>query len=161
MATHSSVLVWRIPGTGEPGGLPSMGSHRVGHDWSDLARETVVGCAMRSRTFFWLAGGEVTRGQHLQSSGSSWSGLCLCICGQHTANFSYLVRVSESAKELKDRTQNIIYSPWGGTKGPRPCLVTNLLVFRLLHDFPLFLDFLTSLIKFILWNSGKAWKWKC
>ena len=37
MATHSDVLPWRIPGTGEPGGLPSMGSHRVGHDWSDLA----------------------------------------------------------------------------------------------------------------------------
>ena len=37
MATHSSVLAWRVPGTGEPGGLPSMGSHRVGHDWSDLA----------------------------------------------------------------------------------------------------------------------------
>ena len=36
MATHSSVLAWRIPGTGEPGGLPSMGSHRVGHDWSDF-----------------------------------------------------------------------------------------------------------------------------
>ena len=36
MATHSSVLAWRIPGTGEPGGLPSMGSHRIGHDWSDL-----------------------------------------------------------------------------------------------------------------------------
>ena len=36
MATHSIVLAWRIPGTGEPGGLPSMGSHRVGHDWSDL-----------------------------------------------------------------------------------------------------------------------------
>ena len=32
MATHSSVLAWRIPGTGEPGGLPSMGLHRVGHD---------------------------------------------------------------------------------------------------------------------------------
>ena len=32
MATHSSVLAWRIPGTGEPGGLPSMGSHRVGYD---------------------------------------------------------------------------------------------------------------------------------
>ena len=32
MATHSSVLAWRIPGTGEPGGLPSMGSHRVEHD---------------------------------------------------------------------------------------------------------------------------------
>ena len=37
MATHSSILAWRIPGMGEPGGLPSMGSHRVGHDWSDLA----------------------------------------------------------------------------------------------------------------------------
>ena len=37
MATHSSVLAWRIPGTGEPGGLLSMGSHRVGDDWSDLA----------------------------------------------------------------------------------------------------------------------------
>ena len=37
MATHSSVLAWRIPGTGEPGGLMSMGSHRVGHDWSNLA----------------------------------------------------------------------------------------------------------------------------
>ena len=37
MATHSGVLAWRIPGTGKPDGLPSMGSHRVGHDWSDLA----------------------------------------------------------------------------------------------------------------------------
>ena len=37
METHSSVLVWRIPGTGEPGGLSSIGSHRVGYDWSDLA----------------------------------------------------------------------------------------------------------------------------
>ena len=37
MATHSSVLAWRIPGMGQPGGLPSMGLHRVRHDWSDLA----------------------------------------------------------------------------------------------------------------------------
>ena len=37
MAAHSSVLAWRIPGPAEPGGLPSMGPHRVGHDWSDLA----------------------------------------------------------------------------------------------------------------------------
>ena len=37
LATHSSVLAWRIPGMGEPGGMPSMGSHRVRHDWSDLA----------------------------------------------------------------------------------------------------------------------------
>ena len=37
MATHSGILAWRIPGTGEPGGLPSMRSHRVGHEWSNLA----------------------------------------------------------------------------------------------------------------------------
>ena len=37
MAPYSSIPAWRIPGTGEPGGLLSMGSHRVGHDWSDLA----------------------------------------------------------------------------------------------------------------------------
>ena len=39
MATHSSVLAWRIPGMGESDGLPSMGSHRVGHDWSDLQQQ--------------------------------------------------------------------------------------------------------------------------
>ena len=38
MATHSSILAWRIPWTGEPGGLQSTGSQRVGHDWNDLAR---------------------------------------------------------------------------------------------------------------------------
>jgi len=42
MATHSSVLAWRIPGMAEPGGLPSMGSHRVGHDLSDLAAAAVT-----------------------------------------------------------------------------------------------------------------------
>ena len=42
MATHSSVLAWRIPGTEEPGGLSSMGSHRAGHDWSDLAAAAVI-----------------------------------------------------------------------------------------------------------------------
>ena len=42
MATHSSVLAWRIPGTVEPGWLPSVGLHRVGHDWSDLAAAAAV-----------------------------------------------------------------------------------------------------------------------
>ena len=53
MATHSSILAWRIPGTGEPGGLPSMGSHRVGNDWSDLeAAAAAVGkidCVLKSK----------------------------------------------------------------------------------------------------------------
>ena len=43
MATHSSALAWRMPGTAEPGVLLSVGSHRVGHDWSDLAAATAMG----------------------------------------------------------------------------------------------------------------------
>ena len=42
MTAHSSVLAWRIPGTGEPGGLPSMGSHRVRHNWNDLAAAAIM-----------------------------------------------------------------------------------------------------------------------
>ena len=45
MATHSSVLAWRIPWTEKPGGLQSMGSHRVGHDWSDLAAAAAAAAA--------------------------------------------------------------------------------------------------------------------
>ena len=45
MATHPSILAWRIPGTGETRGLPSMGSHRVGHDWSDLAAAAAAAAA--------------------------------------------------------------------------------------------------------------------
>ena len=52
-ATHSSVLAWRIPGTGEPGGLLSMGSHRVGHDWSDL-----VAAAAAAATLCHFVGGQ-------------------------------------------------------------------------------------------------------
>ena len=53
MATHSNVLAWRIPGIGEPGGLPSMGSHRVGHDWSDL-----VAAAAAAATLCHFVGGQ-------------------------------------------------------------------------------------------------------
>ena len=56
MATHSSVLALRIPGMGEPGGLPSMGSHRVGHNWSNLVAVailfTVMSCNF-SMVNFW------------------------------------------------------------------------------------------------------------
>ena len=53
MATHFSVLAWRIPGTGKPGGLPSMGSHRVRHDWSELAAAAVH---VRQGLPGWLSG---------------------------------------------------------------------------------------------------------
>ena len=51
MATHSSVLAWRIPGTVEPDGLLSMGSHRVGHDWSDLAAAAAAFMVRLSQPF--------------------------------------------------------------------------------------------------------------
>ena len=50
MATHSSVLAWRIPGMGEPGGLPFLGSHRVGHDCSDSAAAAAAAAAVNSRS---------------------------------------------------------------------------------------------------------------
>ena len=56
MATHSGVLAWRIPGTGEPGGLPSLGSHRVGHDWSDLAAAAAAVFSCRVHLFPFLCG---------------------------------------------------------------------------------------------------------
>ena len=49
MATHSNILAWRIPGTGEPGGLPSTGSHRVRHDWSDLAAAAAAAAAITNK----------------------------------------------------------------------------------------------------------------
>ena len=52
MATHSSVLAWRIPGMGEPGGLPSMGSHRVGHNWCDLAAAATAGVFLEFSCIF-------------------------------------------------------------------------------------------------------------
>ena len=60
MPTHSSVLAWRIPGTGEPGGLPSMGSHRVGHDWSNLA----AAAAAYLFVCFFLCKNETGKGQN-------------------------------------------------------------------------------------------------
>ena len=54
MATHSSVLAWRNPGTGEPDGLPSMGSHRVGYDWSDLAAAVAVLVANKLKAYWVL-----------------------------------------------------------------------------------------------------------
>ena len=53
MATHSSVLAWRIPGMGEPGGLPSMGLHRVGHDWSNLLAAAAAAASQHLELSIW------------------------------------------------------------------------------------------------------------
>ena len=102
MATHSSVLAWRIPGSGEPGGLLSMGSHRVGHDWSDLAAATAAAAAVTNyyklggleqqkfilsqlrRPGFWNQSvGRMLQGESSLSSFSVWwlfsSSLYLCL----------------------------------------------------------------------------------
>ena len=83
IATHSSVLAWRIPGTGEPGGLPSMGSHGVRHDWSDLAAAAaavykiyminvfIIGLAKKSIWVFL---------QHMENPRELSSILCVCVC---------------------------------------------------------------------------------
>ena len=62
-----------------------------------------------SWTFFWLVGGEVSRSQHHQPSGSNWSGVCVLLV-QHRVNFSHLVGVSISTKQRKDI---VTYIPWG------------------------------------------------
>ena len=54
MATHSSTLAWRIPGTEEPGGLLFMGSHRVGHNWSDLAAAVLIEESGQILVVLWL-----------------------------------------------------------------------------------------------------------
>ena len=62
MATDSSVLAWRIPGTGEPGGLPSLGSHRVGHIWSDSAAAAAAAGYRIERTCYWTGKGGKNQG---------------------------------------------------------------------------------------------------
>ena len=58
MATHSSVLAWRIPQMVEPGGMLSMGLHRVGHDWSDLAAAASVLETSKERGIVWTLGSQ-------------------------------------------------------------------------------------------------------
>ena len=76
MATHSRVLAWRIPGTGEPGGLPSMGSHRVGHDWSDLAAAAAdLSCHTRDLSLWRVASLVVGHGPGSAGSEAELRGL--------------------------------------------------------------------------------------
>ena len=70
MAIHSSVLAWRISGMAEPGGLPSVGSHTVGHDWSDLAdlAGIIINIHVSWITKYWQG-----RGKGFQIHSSAWS----------------------------------------------------------------------------------------
>ena len=79
MSTHSSVLAWRIPGTGEPGGLPSLGSHRVRHNWSDLAAAAAAGLG-RMYIIYSLSKYVLNGPNDSFSSVSSVAQLCLTLC---------------------------------------------------------------------------------
>ena len=79
MAAHSSVLAWRIPGTGEPGGLPPMESHRVRHDWSDLAAAAAAAvawidfCRLQEKTSSeWLPRGQPCSSDLLYDEAKLW-----------------------------------------------------------------------------------------
>ena len=105
MATHSSVLAWRIPGTGEPGRLPSMGSHRVRHDWSNLVAAAA--------NYFprWLSGKESTRQCRgpRRWSFSPWVGKI------PRRRKLQLTLVFLSGKSHGQRSL-ACYNPWGGKK---------------------------------------------
>ena len=100
MATHSSVLAWRIPGTEEPGGLPSMGLHRVGHDWSDLAAAAtafpLAMCEGSSFFTFWPTLGTVSdinfRHSHVSMVISQCDfSLIFLMCGRNSVWFYFSV----------------------------------------------------------------------
>ena len=85
MATHSSILAWRIPGTEEPGGLPSMGSHRVRHNWSDLAAAAtaqLLEAPTRRNLLCWKRQAESSVDDIIWSSGPShsWCQSCPWTC---------------------------------------------------------------------------------
>ena len=92
MAPHSSILSWRIPGTGEPGKLPSMGLHRVTHDWSDLAAAAAT--AMRFLSSGWM---ELVS-QHCVSSGSC--SLCCLMEFHPTCTYSSYIVFSNRLKRI-------------------------------------------------------------
>ena len=80
MATHSTVLAWRIPGMAEPGGLPSMQSHRVGHDWSDLvAAAAAAETSWRLDGHTWLCSGNRHSGFHFPTTHLSWLHIGFCL----------------------------------------------------------------------------------
>ena len=95
MATHSSILAWRIPGMGEPGGLPSVGSHRVRHYWSDLAaaafyrtqtfiEEGAPGMGtIIYRTLSWKIARKMWKQHYAQLGDTGVFDICLCKIREH------------------------------------------------------------------------------
>ena len=102
MASHSSVLAWRIPGMGEPGGLPSMGSHRVGHDWSDLAAAAVAahGLSIVPHRFSCSVACGILLDQVLNPCLLHWQADSLPLNHQGSPHFTFNFKRSASSHQL-------------------------------------------------------------
>jgi len=109
MATHSSILAWRIPGTGEPGGLQSVGSHRVGHYWSDLAAAAAAAAGLpvhhqlpklTQTHVHWV--GDAIQPSHPLSSPSPLS----FSLSQHQGIFKWVSSLHQVAKVLEFQLQH-------------------------------------------------------
>ena len=114
-----------------------------------------MGCVVSSWTFFWLDYGEVIRSQHHQPSDSNRSGVYMLV-GSILVTSPTWWESQYLQDSSKDVAQNIGYSPWGGTEGPWLCLMAKVLEFFLAWWFSFLSPFSHSLIKFALWNLGKA-----
>ena len=123
MATHSSVLAWRIPGTEEPGGLLSMGSHRDGHDWSDLAAAELysfqtfsLSCLVKSYAFKGPALCEVFPDFRKGGSFHSENSTALLSISSWQNYFPYYIVICHflnvSHQLLKDVLRNWVYYSW-------------------------------------------------
>ena len=84
MATHSSILAWRIPGTEEPGRLQSIGSHKVGHDWSDLACTHIY-----LRSYYFVASPISLGWMHLRIRLESGSQAAQCLVANGTTLLTF------------------------------------------------------------------------
>ena len=111
MATHSSVLAWRIPGTGELGGLPSMGLHRVGHDWSDVAAAAAASVLTSVKWKLYFALGWGLQVKHIKTCKAlcAWMELLLF---QVSLSLLCLVHM---CPQLNKKTQDICFVYYEGS----------------------------------------------
>ena len=102
---EASVLAWRIPGIGKPGGLPSMGLHRVRHDWSDLVAAAAVGKAKLGNPRGTAANGRCSIDEKLHSSHQAVGSYYSPISGGRSTRAYGLWKVTLISRELSEHGQ--------------------------------------------------------
>ena len=122
MATHSNVLAWRIPGTERPGGLPSMGSHRVRHDWSNLAAAAAVNAMVLPDVMYGCESWTIKKAEHRRIDAFElwcWRRLLRVPWTERRLNHSILKEISpeHSSEGLMLKLQYFGHLMWRGEKG--------------------------------------------